>query len=167
VQMTRPWQGSDQPWVHPNAAVAIDVDGSPVGFVAHLHPKSCRGLSVPQSTAIASLDLRALLRGGRKETQFAPLPAYPELPVDVALLVPAALGVAEAQGFLQRLGRKLVRRVELFEVYRGQGVPEGHKSLNFTVTLGADDRTLSDQDERKFLDKVRDQAHEIGAQLRG
>ncbi len=166
-ELVRPWQGSDQPWVHPNAAVAIDVDGSPVGFVAHLHPKACRGLGVPATTAIASLDLRALLRGGRKEALFASLPAFPELPVDVALLVPEAVSVAQAQGFLQRLGKKLVRKVELFEVYRGQGVPEGNKSLNFTVTLGADDRTLSDQDERKFLDKVRDQAGEIGAQLRG
>ena len=57
--------------------------------------------------------------------------------------------------------------VELFEVYRGEHVPAGKKSLNFTVTLGAPDRTLSDKDESKFLDKVRKNAVQIGAELRG
>ena len=58
---------------------------------------------------------------------------------------------------------------EVYEdyVYRGEHVPDGKKSLNFTVTLGANDRTLSDKDESKFLDKVRKNAPEVGAELRG
>ena len=61
----------------------------------------------------------------------------------------------------------MIRAVELFEVYRGEHVPPGKKSLNFTVTLGAADRTLSDKDESKFLSKVRKNAEQIGAELRG
>ena len=87
--------------------------------------------------------------------------------VDVALLVPAAAKVYEVADFLRRVGRKLVRDVVLFEAYRGANVPAGQKSLNFTVTLGAEDRTLSDADEAKFIEKVREQAAEIGAELRG
>ena len=60
-----------------------------------------------------------------------------------------------------------MRSVRLFEVYRGAGLPVGHKSLNFTVTLGADDRTLTTADEEEFLSKVRRQAADVGAQLRG
>ena len=70
-------------------------------------------------------------------------------------------------GFLRETGRKLIRKVELFEVYRGEHVPAGKKSLNFTVTRGADDRTLTDKDESRFLDKVRKNAAQIGAELRG
>ena len=95
------------------------------------------------------------------------MPVYPGLPVDVALLVDVGTSVGEAAEFLRATGRKLIRDVELFEVYRGEHVPEGKKSLNFTVTLGADDRTLSDKDEGKFLDKVRKNAEQIGAELRG
>ena len=65
------------------------------------------------------------------------------------------------------MGKKLVRSVELFEVYRGQNVPEGKKSLNFTVTLGASDRTLDSADEEKYLRRVRERASEVGAELRG
>jgi phenylalanyl-tRNA synthetase beta chain len=89
------------------------------------------------------------------------------LPVDVALLVPESVRTAAAAAFLHECGKKLVRDVRLFEVYRGDGVATGHKSLNFTVTLGADDRTLEDKDEQRFLDAVRSSCASIGAQLRG
>ncbi|MCA8948618.1 MAG: phenylalanine--tRNA ligase subunit beta [Planctomycetes bacterium] len=165
--MERVWHGRDQPWVHPSRAVAIDRDGSPVGYVAHLHPRVARALDLPATTAIACLDVRALLVAGRKIASYTPVPTYPPLPVDVALLVDEGVQVAAVTEFLTRVGKKLVRAVELFEVYRGERLPAGKKSLNFTVTLGADDRTLDDKDESKYLGKVREQAASIGAELRG
>ncbi|MCR9246739.1 MAG: phenylalanine--tRNA ligase subunit beta [bacterium] len=165
--LDRVWHGKDQPWVHPSRAVAIDRDGSPVGYVAHLHPGIARAFELPATTAIACLDVRALLVAGRQIGAYTPVPTFPPLPVDVALLVDESVKVAEVSEFLRTVGRKLVRDVQLFEVYRGERLPAGKKSLNFTVTLGADDRTLADKDESKFLSKVRDQASRIGAELRG
>jgi phenylalanyl-tRNA synthetase beta chain len=165
--ITRTWHGKDQPWVHPGRAVAVDRDGSPVGCVAHLHPVVARALEVPATTAIACLDLRALLATGRRTARYTALPAFPVLPVDVALAVAEEVQVGQVADYLRRVGKKLVRHVELFEVWRGQGVPAGRKSLNFTVTLGADDRTLTDEDEARYLARVREQSAEIGAELRG
>ena len=167
VELTRSWSGKDQPWVHPARAVALDRDGSPVGYVAHLHPAVGAALNLPKLAAIACIDIRALHANGRIEPSYTPVPTHPELPVDVALLVDAGIQAATVGDFLRETGRKLIRNVELFEVYRGEHVPEGKKSLNFTVTLGAADRTLSDKDESKFLDKVRKNAAQIGAELRG
>lgn len=163
----RLWTGKDQPFVHPGRTVAIEHDGTPVGYVGHLHPQALRNFELPDTTAIACIDLRALITTGHKPAKFTALPVFPRLPVDVALLVDDGIQVAAAQGFLQRLGKKLVQDVTLFEVYRGDGVPAGRKSLNFTVTLGADDRTLTAEDEAKYLAKVRAQAAEIGAEMRG
>jgi len=167
VELTRKWSGKDQPWVHPARAVALDRDGSPVGYVAHLHPAVADALKLPKQVAIACVDIRALHANGRMEPTYVPVPTHPELPVDVALLVDVEVEVATVSAFLRETGRKLIRKVELFEVYRGEHVPAGKKSLNFTVTLGADDRTLSDKDEGKFLDKVRKNAAQIDAELRG
>lgn len=167
TQMHRVWHGSDQPWVHPTRAVAIDRDGSPVGYVAHLHPGVARGMGLPATTAVACLDVRALHANGRRIASYRAVPTFPPLPVDVALLVDEARTVHEVAEFLRGVGRKLVRDVTMFEVYRGDRLPAGKKSLNFTVTLGADDRTLDDKDESKFLGKVREQASSIGAELRG
>jgi phenylalanyl-tRNA synthetase beta chain len=167
VTLNRLWNGKDQPFVHPGRTAALERDGSPVGFVGALHPAAVRGFELPASTAIACIDVRALRATGRKTAGYVPIPTFPVLPVDVALLVEAATTVATAAEFLQRVGKKLVRSVELFEVYRGEGLGAGQKSLNFTVTLGADDRTLDAADEARYLARVREQASEIGAQLRG
>ena len=121
--MERVWHGKDQPWVHPSRAVAIDRDGSPVGYTAHLHPAIARALELPATTAIACLDVRALLANGRRIAGYAPVPVYPGLPVDVALLVDDAVQVATVADFLRSVGRKLVREVRLFEVYRGERLP--------------------------------------------
>jgi len=165
--MARVWHGKDQPWVHPSRAVAVDRDGSPCGYVAHLHPAVARSMDLPAQTAIACIDVRALLASARRIQSYEPVPVYPDLPVDVALLVDESVEVATVAGFLRTAGRKLVRGVDLFEVYRGERLPAGKKSLNFTVTLGAPDRTLTDSDESKYLVKVRDRAADIGAELRG
>lgn len=163
----RVWHGKDQPWVHPSRAVAIDRDGSPVGYVAHLHPRVARAMDLPATTAIGCLDVRALLANGRRIVRYQPVPTFPVLPVDVALLVDEGTQVAQVAEFLRTVGRKLVREVDLFEVYRGERLSAGKKSLNFTVTLGADDRTLTDEDEAKYLGKVREQCGTIGGELRG
>lgn len=165
--MSRVWHGTDQPWVHPSRAVAIDRDGSPCGYVAWLHPGVARAMELPANTAIACLDVRALFANGRKIARYQAVPTFPVLPVDVALLVDEGTQVAAVVEFLRTTGRKLVKDVRLFEVYRGDRLPAGRKSLNFTVTLGADDRTLTDEDESKFLGKVREQCATIGAELRG
>ncbi len=167
AELHRVWHGKDQPWVHPSRAVAIDRDGSPVGYLSHLHPAVARATQLPANTAIACLDVRALLANGRKIARYQPVPVFPVLPVDVALLVDEKTQVAQVAEFLRTTGRKLVKDVQLFEVYRGDRLPPGKKSLNFTVTLGADDRTLTDEDESKFLGKVREQAATIGGELRG
>ena len=166
-EMLEQYAREGTPWVHPGRTVAIARGGPSVGYVGCLHPAVCRDLGVPVSTAIANLDLRALLASGRETRTFEPIPRFPSQPVDVALLVSEDTGVDEVRAFLTEVGKKLVRRVDLFEVYRGEGLPDGKKSLNFTVTLGAADRTLDSKDEEKYLNKVRDRASKVDAELRG
>lgn len=155
------------PWVHPGRTVSIVRGGPAVGFVGCLHPAAARELSLPDTTAIANLDIGKLLESGRDARAFERMSRFPTQPVDVALLSDESVHVADVAELLVAAGKKLVRDVELFEVYRGEGLPDGKKSLNFTVTLGAADRTLDSKDEEKYLNKVRDRAAEVGCELRG
>src|SRR5690606_34576272 len=127
---------------HPARSVALhrrDPDGGEreVGYVGSLHPKVARALELPDTTAIANVDVRALLASPRDALRYEPIPVYPPQPVDVALLVDASARLGDFARFLREVAPQLVRSVELFEVYAGEGIPEGRKSLNFTVTLGA------------------------------
>jgi phenylalanyl-tRNA synthetase beta chain len=155
------------PWAHPARTVALHRLDRVVGYVGHLHPMVARAFELPAGTAIANLDVRALLATGVDDLRYAPISPYPTQPVDVALLVPVGARVGDCAAFLREVNPKLVRSVELFEVYVGEGIPGGQKSLNFTVTLGAMDRTLSAKDEERYLGRVRERCAEIGAALRG
>ena len=157
----------EQPWTHPGKTVAIVCDGAISGFVGYLHPAVAHRLGIPASTAIACLNLCKLLAAPRRGDRFSEIPRFPSQPVDVALLVPTATRAGEVAAFLAATGKKLVRSVDLFEVYQGEGVADGLKSLNFTVTLGAQDRTLTAKDEEKYLSKVRENCGRVGAELRG
>lgn len=158
---------SDRGWIHPGRTAAITVATFAVGYVGAVHPDVARKLGLPASTALACVDVRAVLAAGRQTKTMAPVPRFPSQPVDVALIVPVATAVADVEAFLRSMGRKLVREVILFEVYRGDRVAAGSKSLNFTVVLGADDRTLTAKDEAEFLARVREQAGAMGGELRG
>ncbi len=154
------------PFVHPGRTVALVREGTTVGYLGPVHPRTAQALELPATTAVATIDLRALLATPPDDGKFVPIPRFPSQPVDVALLVPLATRVADVARFLRTVGGALVRDLALFEVYRGDGLPPGRKSVNFTVTLGAEDRTLTSADEEEFLGRVRRGAPEIGAELR-
>jgi len=135
--------------------------------VAALHPQAARAYDLPATTAVGMIDLGVLTGTGRTTSMHRTLPTFPELPVDLAMVVPEAVQVADVAALLRDAGSPLVRAADLFEVYRGKGVPEGSKSLNFTVTLGAADRTLTDADEAGFIASVRQRIGSLGGELRG
>ena len=161
------------PFLHPGRTAAINRtdergDMHVCGFVGMLHPQVAKALDLPfGGVAVATVELRALLASGAVDAHYDKISPYPEQPVDVALLVPSATRVADVRQLLIDCGKNVVRRVELFEVYTGEQVGEGRKSLNFTVTLGAMDRTLSAKDEEKYLRAVRERAREVSGELRG
>ncbi len=167
VTMHRTFVDADQPWFHPGRTVAIEREGRVVGAVGALHPAVAANLGIGTNAALASLDVRAWLAGPEDDERMRPIARFPSQPVDVALLVAESTQVKDVVALLRRSGGALVRDVTLFEVYRGEGIAPGRKSLNFTVTLGSDERTLSATDGEQVLARIRAAAAEIGAELRG
>lgn len=165
-ELEEAFSSETQPWMHPGRSVRIDRAGHVIGVVGGLHPEVAKALDVPLTTAVATLDLRAMLRSERRDLRYEPISPYPEQPVDVALLCPVDTKPRELAEFLRGCGKKLIRKLELFEIWAGEGVPAGKKSVNFTVTLGAMDRTLTAKDEESFLRRVREGAGALGAELR-
>jgi phenylalanyl-tRNA synthetase beta chain len=161
-------------WMHPGRSASLCANQEEGGFsfayVGEIHPKILQSLDLDlgdNQAAAFCIDLRALLRVPEQTLNYRPVPKFPEQPVDLAFLAPEELRVATLTKLLQRANPKLVRGVRLFEVYRGKGLPEGKKSLNFTVTLGSPKRTLDSKDEERYINRVRDLVQEIGAEMRG
>ena len=101
------------------------------------------------------------------EATYTPLPKYPAVTRDLALLCDETITVGQAQEVIAKAGGKLLKDVQLFDIYRGTGVPEGKKSLAFSLVLRADDRTLTDTDSEGVISKVLAAVQEkLGATLR-
>ncbi len=158
------------PW-HPGRCAALSlVDGTLVGHAGELHPAVCERAGLPPRTVAFEADLRVLLGAAAATgpTQVVPISTYPVVKEDVALIVPTSVPVSVVEGVLRSAGGDLLEDVRLFDVYVGEQVPQGHRSLAFALRMRAPDRTLNaDESAAVRHAVVKAAADELGAVLRG
>jgi phenylalanyl-tRNA synthetase beta chain len=131
------------PW-HPGRCAAILVDETLVGYAGELHPKVCASFGVPARTCAAELDLDMLVLQAPDIVVARPFSSYPVAKEDVALVVADDVTSAEVEEALRDGGGDLLESVRLFDVYTGEQVGEGKKSLAYSLRFRAPDRTLTE-----------------------
>jgi phenylalanyl-tRNA synthetase beta chain len=131
------------PW-HPGRCAEFRVGEALVGYAGELHPKVCKAYGVPARTAVAEIDLDVLLRHARAIVPGPRFSAYPVAKEDVALVVDASTPSAAVEAALREGAGELLESVHLFDVYTGDQVGEGRKSLAFALRFRALDRTLTE-----------------------
>ncbi|QDU84866.1 Phenylalanine--tRNA ligase beta subunit [Planctomycetes bacterium Pla163] len=156
----------DHAWAHPRRRMAIQVGGSSVGLVGALDPRAAARLCDGADVAVAEVCLDALLELGLTPPSYRPIPRFPGVKVDVALATPGDRPAREVMDLIEKAGKGLVASTELFDVYRGEGLGDGRKSLAWHVVLQAADRTLTEKDQNTFLDRLERMATQAGAELR-
>ena len=115
----------------------------------------------------AEINFTTLLGLQLPEATYTPLPKYPSVARDLAVVCDEATTVAEIEKVITSAAGKLLRNIRLFDIYRGTGIPEGKKSMAFSLELRADDRTLTDTDSEQVVSKILDALKaKIGAILR-
>lgn len=162
-------QALDAPdWAHPVHTLHWHLGDQPLGWSTRVHPQLLRELDFGDHDAsILLLDLEALSAATQdRHPSFQAPSRFPGIKVDVALALPEEKSYAEVELALRKAGGKLLDSLELFDVYTGDGITEGQRSLAFRCVLRAPDRTLSDKEEQKFLRKVDFAATELGGNLR-
>jgi phenylalanyl-tRNA synthetase beta chain len=161
------------PW-HPGRCAQVlaagpgGIEEEVVGYAGELHPRVCTALGLPDRTCAAELDLRALAGHARG---LAPAPfvsTYPVATQDVALVVGAEVPATDVEAALVDGAGRLLESVRLFDVYSGDQVGEGRKSLAFALRLRAPDRTLTAEEAAQVrADAVAEAGRRTGAVLRG
>ena len=175
---SRPAEGQAiDPWFHPGHTLVGTYPSqadprtptAPV-VLGLLEPGLHRPLGLVQElageAAIATVDLDALLASARPGFQYRQIPRFPGNKLDVALAMPTAVENGALVGAIEKAGKGLVAEVELFDVYEGEGVGEGRRSLAYHVLLQSDSKTLTDKDAAKFLQRLDRLAGELGGELR-
>jgi phenylalanyl-tRNA synthetase beta chain len=164
--------GAIPSWANPGRCLfaVVGANGALAGEAAALDPGVARALGlsgdVESETAVARLSIDALLAAPERRELYRPIPQFPETLVDVAIALPDDQPAGRVREAIEKAGGRLVASLELFDVYSGGALGSGKKSLAWHVALQASDRTLTDQDVKRFLERVEREAAAIGGELR-
>lgn len=159
---------SEHPALHPGRTAKLSVAGHDAGWLGELHPKVAAEIDLRGRAYVAEIDLEILLGLEPRAVAYTPLPRHPAVGRDLALLVPKSVAAASVAEIIRREGGPHLRNVALFDVYEGKQVPEGYRSLAYTMTYRADDRTLTDEEIAEAQSRIEAALRrELGVVVRG
>jgi phenylalanyl-tRNA synthetase beta chain len=151
---------------HPGRAAALYYNGVQLAEVGEIHPKVAANYGVKERIVAANIDLDALFAQRAVAVQYNPLPKHPATSRDLALVTDAAVPAADLASAIRRGAGKNLETLALFDIYTGERIGAGKKSLAYTLTFRAADRTLTDTEVDASIEKVLKNLAEIGVTLR-
>ncbi len=154
---------------HPGRAATLKLGDAVIGVFGELHPAVREKFDLPpQAILSGEFDLDALLTRATTAFRVTSLSRFPAVTQDLALVMDDNVPAERVQTLMAQTGGTLLQSVVLFDVYRGDQIPAGKKSLAYTLTFQALDRTLTDDDAAKLRGKIAQRLQrELGAQVRG
>lgn len=142
---------SERAWLHPGQSADILVDGKSIGYLGRLHPSLENELDL-STTWVAELDQTAVLQS--YVSNFTELSRFPSVRRDIALLISDNINVRDIQQLIEQTGGELLDSTWLFDVYTGQGVEDGKRSLAFALLWQHPSRTLEDAEIKSGMDNI-------------
>ena len=158
---------SENPSYHPGKTAALMVRNKKVGVFGEVHPDVTENYGINVNCYVAELDLDSLFEASTTVKSYKPLPKFPAVTRDIALLCDDSILVAEIEETIRKAGGNLVEKVQLFDIYKGAQIPEGKKSIAYAIAYRDEKKTLEDKDISKVHDKIlKALEHKLGAVLR-
>ncbi len=164
------FERGQHPAFHPGRCAQVLVNGAPLGVMGELHPLVREAFDLPEGLPVCALefDLEVLIGFWGAPRRMTPISMHPPVYEDLAVVVDEEMPAVQVRDMILQTGSPLVRSAVLFDVYRGEQVGAGKKSLAYRLTYQADDRTLTDEEVAHVRAKiVRRLERELGATLRG
>ena len=166
------YEPAEYPSFHPGKTARILLgsgpDSIPVGVMGELHPLVRQNYDLPETPlVVAELDLQALIDSFDESYNVEPVTPYPPVLEDLAVIVDEGIPAERVADVIQRAGGRTLANLTLFDVYRGEQIGAGKKSLAYSLTYQASDRTLTDQEVQQLRQKIiRKLEQELSAKLR-
>jgi phenylalanyl-tRNA synthetase beta chain len=163
------YRPASAPHLHPGKAAELLVRGQAVGSFGVLDPRVAEAYELGNRTVLAGeLDLEAILAAVPSSYTYVPVARFPAALRDIAVIVDESVTAERVLAEIRVAGAPLLREVRLFDLYRGESIPAGKKSLAYALSYQADDRTLTDKEVDKAHKKIEDRLkHVLKAQIRG
>lgn len=152
--------------MHPGRTATVLLNGENIGIIGQIYPTEQKKRDLKE-TYVMELNLKNVLTVATEELIYVPVPRYPSITRDIALVVSTETSAGALETVIRQAGGKLLKDVKLFDLYEGENVEDGKKSLAFSLTYFDPERTLTDEDVVKAHDKVLNALTDAHAQLRG
>ncbi len=153
--------------LHPGRTAEILLDHKTIGFVGQLHPNVQKQFDLKE-TYVFELDLEALLKEEVDDIRYTAIPRFPSITRDIALVVDEHIVAGDLERAIIEAGGELLKDVSIFDVYKGDRLPEGKKSIAFSLRYYDPERTLTDEEVTNVHEQViKAVEQQFGATLRG
>ncbi|MBE7022236.1 MAG: phenylalanine--tRNA ligase subunit beta [Ruminococcaceae bacterium] len=158
---------SENPTFHPGRCAKILVGKMEIGVLGQIHPAVCDRYDLDKEVYVAQIDMSALLTYSKNNKTYQPLPKYPAVTRDLAILADDEVLAADIEALIKKKAKNLFAGLTLFDVYKGKQVPEGKKSMAYSLKLQSMDKTLTDNEVNEVVSAVLSALEkELGAVLR-
>ena len=157
---------NDNPTFHPGRTAKIVKDDVTLGIFGEVHPAVAENYDIGTKAYIAKFDLKAMFNFADSVKTYKPLPKFPASTRDLSLLADKSLPIIEIEKAIKRVIPNILEEVKLFDVYEGSQVPEGKKSVSYSIVLRASDRTLTVEECDNAVNKVFKELSKINVALR-
>ncbi|MFB6285957.1 MAG: phenylalanine--tRNA ligase subunit beta [Candidatus Bipolaricaulia bacterium] len=159
---------SDAAAFHPGRTAELIVEETAIGTLGEVHPRVADAFEIDGRAYVAELDLDRLLAHAVARETYDPIPRFPGIRQDLAIVVDAEAPSDRIEGLIRAHGGELLADVRLFDVYTGESIPEGKRSLAYSLLYRAEDRTLTDAEAQSIHERIQAAlASELDAQVRG
>ena len=155
-----------KPFLHPGRQADVVYQGERVGYLGEVHPKVAANYGIGARVYLAVIDIPKVVSMATFDRKYEGIAKYPAVTRDISMVVPKAVLVGQIEAILEQRGGKILEGYSLFDIYEGEQIQEGYKSIAYTLTFRAKDRTLEDADITAAMKKILNGLESLGIELR-
>ena len=153
-------------FLHPGRQAKILYKDTVIGYLGEVHPDVADTYGLGERTYIAVLDLPEILPFASFDRKYEGIAKFPAVTRDISMVMPKTVLVGEVEKIIEKRGGKLLEKYNLFDIYEGAQIKEGFKSVAYTISFRAKDRTLEDKDIQPIMEKILEDLSGMGIELR-
>ena len=157
---------SGKAFLHPGRQANMSYQNQVIGYLGEVHPEVADQYDIGTKAYVAVLDLPAVLQFASFDRKYAGVAKYPAVNRDISMVVPKSILAGQIEEVIEKRGGKLLEAFSLFDLYEGSQIEKGFKSIAYTISFRAQDRTLEENDVNAAMKKILNGLEEMGIELR-